>query len=110
MNFDGATNNPGQGIGFIVRNPDGYPNLICLKKLFTEFTINQIKLYSLWWGLSNLSKVYKGGIIIEGDSLITLHKVQRTIDNNWKVDSLIASVLDVIKGFDQVLYKHCYRE
>ena len=68
VNFDGAKNVNGQGIGFMVRDSIGQPIIAGRKRLIKLCTINHIELCFPWRSLTILQHHCNGKLIIQGDS------------------------------------------
>jgi len=72
INFDGSKSKSRQGIGFFFCDETGRPIIAGRKALLYNTTHNLLELQAIIWGLKVINSSYKGKLMIEGDSKVSL--------------------------------------
>ena len=112
LQFDGCCEpNPGNiGIGVVVWNDD-LEKIIELSEQSGFGTNNQAEYIAVKRGLEELSKIYSGSVLVQGDSQLIINQLK----NEWKVKKrelkpLYAKVKELESKFQKMDYEWIARE
>jgi ribonuclease HI len=112
MKFDGCCNpNPGEmGLGIVVWNEDD-KKVMEISERAGFGTNNQAEYRALIRGLEELSTIYKGVVLVLGDSQLVIHQM----NGQWDVRSkelrpLFTKAQELEKNFEKISYQWLDRE
>ncbi|GLJ23228.1 hypothetical protein SUGI_0439400 [Cryptomeria japonica] len=111
MNFDGASkDNPGRaGFGAIIRNE--YDKLLWL--MTSPYVIasnNKLELKGLEKGLAMCVEKSMEKVVIEGDSQVILNGVSKGHFLNWRLQTWMHRIKQLLSSLLDYMMKHTYRE